>query len=467
MGFIYKITCSVTKKSYIGQTANKINERFTEHKKAANREKKRQIEEESGNETAKLQKRYNTGSRLLIDAMIEYGNNTFSIEKVGEFNDNELNEKEIFYIKEFDTQDPNGYNILKGGGVKDRENVKKAQSEIQSAKRAEDFNKYRVHNDILEGMPQYVISIKYGEDKGLAINNHPNCQRKNFMFKNYDDSVEKTKEALLDFYKTLNETAYVKPEKKSVKDSEKLPKGIRLLPKGAIAVEKTLYGQKIFKSFSGEGALQKAKDLLKDFEKKAEERKGSFIPKKTGKKTVLNIGPQEISKLETENIIDNLKSNDLKSNDLKSNDLKSTDSRFIIPKSNESKNKSSNIKKKGNNNSKFISLEELVKDVELPEEYDEIENVNHQAELGERRSENYPSAVEQVKKFLNLPKVEQERLSSGKSVRTDIKELFNPAPKEKPKLKRRTKKNDNNMNKNNNKIDLSEKKDEIDFDLNE
>lgn len=463
MGFIYKITCSVTNKSYIGQTTTKISERFTGHKKIANKEKRRQIEAANGNEKAKSTK-YVSANMLIIKAMIEHGTDKFSIESIEEVKNEELNDKEIFYIKEHNTLHPNGYNLSKGGAVKDKKSLFELQSQIQTEKRSEDFTDFRVHNDELGDLPKYCVYRFYSETntEGIAINKHPKCPWKFFSFDKHG-GMEKTKIFVKEYISKLEAGEEVFERK--VKNDDTLPKGISKRKDKIFMVEKTIYGEKYRKGFkfndtNEDEIRQKAKEYLDECFKDAEEKnkKTPFIPQKTGPKSnTMNVSKphEENEELENSNVEE------------VAEEIKSTDSRFIIPKSNDSKNKSSNIKKKGNNNSKFISLEELVKDVELPEEYDEIENVNHQAELGERRSENYPSAVEQVKKFLNLPKVEQERLSSGKSVRTDIKELFNPAPKEKPKLKRRTKKNDNNMNKNNNKIDLSEKKDEIDFDLNE
>lgn len=49
-------------------------------------------------------------------AIIKYGEENFVIEKIDEaYNIDELNEKEIFYIKKYKSKCPNGYNIGNGG----------------------------------------------------------------------------------------------------------------------------------------------------------------------------------------------------------------------------------------------------------------------------------------------------------------------------------------------------------------
>ena len=54
---------------------------------------------------------------LITKAIIKYGDDKFKIEEIDTAKDiNELNEKEIFYIKKYNSVSPNGYNISLGGG---------------------------------------------------------------------------------------------------------------------------------------------------------------------------------------------------------------------------------------------------------------------------------------------------------------------------------------------------------------
>lgn len=91
---IYKHT-SPSGKSYIGQTMYTIDERFKQHIRASN-----------------------NGSELMFhQAIRKYGYENFSSEIVEVCeNDIELNEREIYWIRFYDTY-KNGYNMTEGGGI--------------------------------------------------------------------------------------------------------------------------------------------------------------------------------------------------------------------------------------------------------------------------------------------------------------------------------------------------------------
>lgn len=85
---IYKITNLISGKAYIGQT-NSIDRRFKEHL---------------------------TKSKLLIDQTIQkYGADNFKFEIIEECSINELNDREKYWIKYFNTITPHGYNQDEGG----------------------------------------------------------------------------------------------------------------------------------------------------------------------------------------------------------------------------------------------------------------------------------------------------------------------------------------------------------------
>lgn len=110
MGFIYKITNTKNNKIYIGKTIGSINKRWREHKSNA------------------LNK---TDNYLLHLAMRKYGIENFIIEIVEECPNELLNEKEIYYIKFFNSyigQDKNkncGYNMTPGGEGKNYDSYDK------------------------------------------------------------------------------------------------------------------------------------------------------------------------------------------------------------------------------------------------------------------------------------------------------------------------------------------------------
>lgn len=94
MGYIYKITNLVNGKAYIGKTTFTIERRFQQHKE----DYKKEINK----------------NRPLYKAMNKYGIKNFIVEEIGNYSDEQLNEKEIEYIKFFDTY-YNGYNATLGG----------------------------------------------------------------------------------------------------------------------------------------------------------------------------------------------------------------------------------------------------------------------------------------------------------------------------------------------------------------
>lgn len=93
-GYIYKIVNKVNGKSYVGQTIHDIKTRFRNHKHASL-----------------------TQNTYLYKAMRKYGYDNFTIEEIDVANNlDELNNKEIYWIKQLNTKVPNGYNIVDGGG---------------------------------------------------------------------------------------------------------------------------------------------------------------------------------------------------------------------------------------------------------------------------------------------------------------------------------------------------------------
>ncbi len=88
---IYKITNKINDKIYIGQTIRSLEERVKEHKRKKN---------------CSLYKAFN-----------KYGIENFDFEIIEKCNSTEeMNEKEIYWIKYYDCLMPKGYNLCEGGG---------------------------------------------------------------------------------------------------------------------------------------------------------------------------------------------------------------------------------------------------------------------------------------------------------------------------------------------------------------
>lgn len=93
MAYIYKIINNINNKVYIGQTAQTVDTRWKRHL----------IHFSDGRDTP------------LYHAMKKYGVENFSIETIEECNIEELDEKEKFYIKLYNSYGQNGYNATLGG----------------------------------------------------------------------------------------------------------------------------------------------------------------------------------------------------------------------------------------------------------------------------------------------------------------------------------------------------------------
>lgn len=97
MGYIYKITNNINNKIYIGQTRNPIKYRWQHHLW-------------KGQHPEKPDTDY-----PLYRAMRKYGITNFHIEELEKIPDTELNTREQYWIKQFHSYVPNGYNCDFGG----------------------------------------------------------------------------------------------------------------------------------------------------------------------------------------------------------------------------------------------------------------------------------------------------------------------------------------------------------------
>ena len=120
---IYKITNKINGKVYIGQTINTLNRRWKQHCQTTQ-----------------------CYCRLLHNAIAKYGKENFTVEQIDVACDrDELDQKEIYWIKHYDSMNPKkGYNLL-GGGNKNHIVSEETRRKISDAQKGEKHWCYGKH----------------------------------------------------------------------------------------------------------------------------------------------------------------------------------------------------------------------------------------------------------------------------------------------------------------------------------
>lgn len=143
MAFIYCIVNNINGKKYIGKTSFSIERRFKQH---------------INDSTKSCEK------RPLYSAIRKYGKENFSIYALEETTDEKACEREIFWIKEFNTV-KNGYNATIGGDGKPYIDQDKILREYEKLKRASLVARKLKHDEA------WVAKIL--NKHGVKLENHP------------------------------------------------------------------------------------------------------------------------------------------------------------------------------------------------------------------------------------------------------------------------------------------------------
>lgn len=219
MGLIYLITCDIIPDQYIGQTNSSIQTRWSRHIACAKRMIKYRDQPD------KIRNIYHS---YLYRAMAKHGIETFHVQVIedGIFYQDLLDAAEIQYISEFNTQAPNGLNLLSGGGS----NTKQSNVTIQIMREKKQLQALNNRNTILDGLPALTTYKNDHLGERILINSHPLCKSKTFSVKTYG-SITAVKEEVIKFLAELETTGIVYTPVKIGEDMRKYP-GFIVTPKG-------------------------------------------------------------------------------------------------------------------------------------------------------------------------------------------------------------------------------------------
>lgn len=169
MGYIYKISNTVTPRVYIGQTTLKLNERWNKHLTCARA-------------YAKNPRGFPRGTcSKLYAAMAKYGIDNFRITIVTEIEDDDhirfwLDCAETAYIRRYDSI-KNGYNLRAGGNSSNHADETK---KIISQRTREGINEKTIDNfrknEQSMGAPKHIVYVKGPRFEGYRIHKHPLCK---------------------------------------------------------------------------------------------------------------------------------------------------------------------------------------------------------------------------------------------------------------------------------------------------
>ena len=151
MGYIYLIENEINKKIYIGQTTKTIEERWAAHINIA-----------------KIRK-----NPLYKDILL-YGKENFSIKTIENVSNDDLDERECYYIKFYNTLYPNGYNMMLGGRKFNKDNpMYHNTSKIILSNRVKGDNNPSKREDVKEKIRNSRIGKKASDEtkKKMSENN--------------------------------------------------------------------------------------------------------------------------------------------------------------------------------------------------------------------------------------------------------------------------------------------------------
>jgi group I intron endonuclease len=153
-----------------------------------------------------------TTSINLNRAIMKYGADNFKVSLLYKCSSqDEMNEKECFYIKELNTLSPNGYNLTTGGRYwKDCEETRQKKIQrITTMNIGKQFRQRPRKNPEHDYLPRYMREF----ETGFKVVNHPSKISKSFTSKKIPK--EENYKNALEFLNKLNEHYFKNKEKSS------------------------------------------------------------------------------------------------------------------------------------------------------------------------------------------------------------------------------------------------------------
>jgi hypothetical protein len=128
---------------------------------------------------------------LLLKEIQKYGKDNMTIQPLATCRKDKLDEYQEYFIKEFNTYVPNGFN-----------RKKKVRDDVKDRISTSLVNNVARHDIDGEELPKYVKFIDWEDRKGYAIVSHPNCKLKYFVSKIKPLAI--LKERCLSYLNNLN-----------------------------------------------------------------------------------------------------------------------------------------------------------------------------------------------------------------------------------------------------------------------
>ena len=148
MGYIYKITNKLNNKIYIGLTTKeRPTDRFSQHRYLA-----RHLDQEKS-------------ISYLHRAMHQDGVENFSFEIIEEVENSNLNEREKYWIQQYQSLSPNGYNLTAGG--EGTVGYSRSQSVEEREKKGESVRQFYINHPEARVASSERMKQKWSEDENF------------------------------------------------------------------------------------------------------------------------------------------------------------------------------------------------------------------------------------------------------------------------------------------------------------